>query len=33
MYVINCNSTKEMWDTFKMIYGVSPSIEQEKMNT
>lgn len=22
-----------MWDTFEKIYGVSPSIEQEKMNT
>ena len=32
LYVYNFNSAKEMWDT-EMIYEVSPSIEQERMNT
>lgn len=32
-YVLRCNSAKEMWDTLEMINGVSPSIEQERMNT
>lgn len=26
-------TSKEMWYTLEMIYGVSPSIEQKKMNT
>lgn len=32
-YVHNCNSTKEMWNTFEMISEVSPSIKQDIMNT
>lgn len=33
LYVYNFNSAKEMWDTLEMSYKVSPSIEQERMNT
>lgn len=33
LYVLNCNYTKEVWDTLKMIYGISLSIKQERMNT
>lgn len=32
-YVHTCNSAKEMCDTYEMIYGVSSSIKQERMNT
>ena len=32
-YVHICKTSKEMWDTLKLIYGDSPSIKQEKMNT
>lgn len=32
-YVLNCNSAKEMCDALEMIYDVSPSIKQERMNT
>ena len=32
LYIYNCKTTKEIWDTLEMIYGVSPSIEQEEMN-
>lgn len=32
-YVHPYNTAKKSWDTLKMIYGVSPSIKQEKMNT
>lgn len=31
-YVHHCQTSKEMWDTLKMIYGFSPSIKHEKMN-
>lgn len=33
IYVYNCKTAKEIWDTLEMIYGISPSIEQEEMNT
>lgn len=33
LYVLNCNSAKEMCDALEMIYRESPSIEQEGMNT
>lgn len=33
LYVYNCNTVKERWDTLEMICGVSPSIKQEEMNT
>lgn len=33
LYDHNFKSTKEMWDTLEMIYGVSPCIKQDKMNT
>lgn len=33
LYNYNCKIAKEMWDTLKMIYGVSPSVKQEQMNT
>lgn len=29
--VYNCKFVKEMWDTFKMIYGIYLSIEQKGM--
>lgn len=32
-YVHHSKIAKEMWDTLAMIYGVSPSIEQEEINT
>lgn len=32
-YVHNCKTTKEMWDNIEMINEVSPSVEQEEMNT
>lgn len=32
-YVHKCKSTKKMWNTVEMIYEVSPSVEQERMNT
>lgn len=32
-YVYRCQTTKEIWDSLEMIYRVSPSIKQEKMNT
>lgn len=32
MYVLNCNSTKEIQDTLEMIYGVFSSIEQKRVN-
>lgn len=30
LYVYNCKSSEEIWDTLKIIYGVSSSVEQEK---
>lgn len=33
LYILKCNSAKEMWDTLEMIYGLSPSIKQNGMNT
>lgn len=32
-YVHNCNFAKEMWNTPEMIYGISPNIELQRMNT
>lgn len=31
--VFTCDSTKKVQDTLEMIYGVSPSVKQERMNT
>lgn len=28
IYVYNCKTAKEIWNTFEMIYGVSPNIER-----
>lgn len=33
MYALNCSSFKEIWVTLEMIYEISPSIEQERMNS
>lgn len=30
IYIYNCKTAKEIWDTLEMIYEVSPSIEQEE---
>lgn len=32
-YVFNCDSAKEVWDTFEIIHGVSPKTEQERTST
>lgn len=32
-YVHHCNTSKEMWGNLEMLYEVSPSIKQQKMNT
>lgn len=33
LYTLNCNPSKKVWDIIEMIYGVSPSINQKRMNT
>lgn len=33
IYVHTYNFAKEPWGTLKIIYGVTPSIEPERMNT
>lgn len=33
LYVYNCKTAKEMWDNLEIIYGVSPKVKQEEMNT
>ena len=32
-YVHICKTSKDIWDALKLIYGDSPSIKQEKINT
>lgn len=32
-YVLNYNTAKEMWDTFKKIYEVPTKMKREIMNT
>lgn len=32
LYIYNYKTAKEIWNTLEMIYGVSPSIDQEKIN-